>query len=269
MIIQPADLAREALSKANAAVSRRALTSVRPIYRNLGPRPEHLGTVTFVEVDGQDFILTAAHVVDNHREHTLYIGHQTLQDLTLTFHTTVAPNGDRLRDRWDFSFAKADPVWRESGIVPLGISDLPVLEDGLILTAVGYPNSSNRRIDHKAGKIIPTQRRYTSQRLPPDHPLYQRASIAHETHVAISHNSKHAMMDGQKVRAFEPRGMSGGVFFGLPDVHKTRVILEGGEPSILPAGLIIERCGTHRALFGPMLTVIADQIRVATRASAD
>lgn len=267
MIIQPADLAREALNKANAAVSRRALTSVRPIYRNLGHRPDHLGTVTFVEVDGRDFILTAAHVVDNHTEHTLYIGHRRLQDLTLTFHTTVAPNGDRLKDHWDFSFAEADPAWRESGIVPLDISDLPVLENGLLLTAVGYPNSSNRKIDHKAAKITPTQRRYSSQRLPPDHPLYQRASIAHESHVAISHNSKHAMMDGQKVRAFAPRGMSGGVFFGLPDVHQTRVTLDGGEPSIFPAGLIIERCDKHQALFGPMLAVIADQIRGVMKAS--
>lgn len=265
MIIHPKDLAREALNRANAAVSDAALAAVRPIYRNIGKRPDHLGTVTFVEVDGRDYILTAAHVVDNHEEYTLYIGHQTLQDLTLTFRTTVAPNGDRLRDRWDFSFARADPSWRKNGIVPLDISNLPVLEDGLFLTAVGYPNSANRKIDHKAEQITPTQRRYSSQRLPLDHPIYETVNIGHDTHLAINHNHKYSVMDGKKVKTFNPRGMSGGVFFGLPDVHRSQVALLGGKPSIFPAGLIIERCGRHKALFGPVLAVIADQIRVESK----
>jgi hypothetical protein len=265
MIIDPKDLARDALNRANAAVSHRALVAVRPIYRNIGTRPDHLGTVTFVEVDGRDYILTAAHVVDHHEKHTLYIGHQRLQDLTLTFRTTVAPDGDRLKDRWDFSFAQADPAWRENGIVPLNISNLPALEDRLLLTAVGYPNSANRKINHQAAQIQPTQRRYASQRLPSDHPIYDALGISHDTHVAIRRNAKHALMDGKKVKAFEPRGISGGVFFALPDVHKPQVTVFGGIPSIFPAGLIIEKCDRHQALFGPTLAVIADQIRVATR----
>jgi hypothetical protein len=266
MIINPIDLARDALNRANAVVSQAALAAVRPIYRNIGTKPDHLGTVTFVEVDGQDYILTAAHVVDHHEKHTLYVGHQGLKDLTLTFHTTVAPDGNRLKDRWDFSFAQADPTWRENGIVPLDISSLRALQDGLLLTAVGYPNSANRKIDHKAAQIRPTQRRYASQRLPSTHPIYEAVAISYDTHVAISRDNKYAMMDGKKVKAFEPRGMSGGVFFGLPDVSSVEVKVFGEPPTIFPAGLIIEKCDRHRALFGPSLSIIADQIRNATSA---
>jgi hypothetical protein len=263
MTIDPKDLARDALNRANAAVSAAALAAVRPIYRNIGAKPDHLGTVTFVEVDGRDYILTAAHVVDHHKDHTLYIGHKRLQDLTLTFRTTVAPSGDRLLDRWDFSFAQADPAWREGGIVPLDISNLPLLDEGLLLTAVGYPNSANRKMNHQSAQIRPAQRRYASQRLPFDHPIYEALGIGHDTHVAISRNPKHALVDGKRVNAFEPRGMSGGVFFGLPDVRTARVTLFGGVPRIFPAGLIIEKSDPHRALFGPALAVVADQIRIA------
>jgi hypothetical protein len=261
MIIQMRDLAREALNRANAAVSAAALTSVRPIYRNIGTRPDHLGTVTFVEVDGADYILTAAHVIDHHEAHTLYIGHKRLQDISLTFRTTAAPDGDRSKDRWDFSFAKADPVWRENGIIPLDIGQLPDLDDALIFTAVGYPNSANRKFDHQSRRIQPTQRRYASLRLPEDHEIYTALPIAHNTHVAISRDGRYAITDGKKVSTFEPRGMSGGVFFGMLDVHRAAVAFFGAEPTIFPAGLIIEKNDKHRALFGPALSVIADQIR--------
>jgi len=261
MIIQMTDLARDALHRANIAVSAAALTAVRPIYRNIGTRPDHLGTVTFVEVDGVDYILTAAHVVDHHEAHTLYIGHRRLQDITLTFRMTAAPDGVRSNDRWDFAFAKADSIWREHGIIPLDISQLPALDDAMILTAVGYPNSANRKIDHQFRRIRPTQRRYASLRLPSDHPIYAALPIAHNTHVAISRDSRYAMSDGKRVSTFEPRGMSGGVFFGMPNVQRAAVVVFGGEPTIFPAGLIIEKNDQHRALFGPALSVIADQIR--------
>src|SRR4051794_8534638 len=97
------ELIRDAINRANDMAATVAKAAVRPIYRNIGTRPDHLGTVTFVTVDGEDYIVTAAHVVDHHKEHTLYIGHQRLQDLTLTFHTTQAPDDDRARNRWDFS----------------------------------------------------------------------------------------------------------------------------------------------------------------------
>lgn len=252
--------ARDALTRANAAVSAAALSAVRPIYRNIGTRPEHLGTVTFVELDGQDYILTAAHVVDHHKAHTLYIGNERLQDLTLTFRATKAPGGDRSKDPWDFAFATADPAWREHGIMPLSIGNLPSLDDALVFTAVGYPNSANRKVDHQSHRIEPTQRRHASLRLPRDHHVYSALPITPDTHVAIS-REKYGIYGGQRVRAFEPRGMSGGAFFGLLDVHMADVAVSGRQPAIFPAGLITERRAEHRAMFGPSFAVIANQIR--------
>lgn len=266
-MIERINLARDALNRAYQAVSAAALTAVRPIYRNVGTRPDPLGTVTFVEVDGIDYILTAAHVVDHHQAHTLYIGHERFQDMTLTFRTSVAPGGDRTKDRWDFAFARADSIWREHGIIPLDISQLPALDDGLILTAVGYPNSANRKIDHHGRRIQSTQRRYASLRLPSGHPIYAALGIEHDTHVAISRDPKYAISHGKRVNTFEPRGMSGGVFFGMPDVQHAAVVIFGGEPTIFPAALIIERSDQHRALFGPALYVIADQIREQSNTS--
>jgi hypothetical protein len=254
------DLARNALDRANELVSAAALKAVRPIYRNVGTRPEHLGTVSFVEVDEIDYILTAAHVLDDHETHTLYIGHTRLQDITLTFRSTSAPGGDRLNDHWDFAFAKADSAWREQGIVPLAIGH-PVIEEAAIFTAVGYPNSANRKVDVQKRQIRPTQRRFSSTRLGADHPIYEDLGIAFDTHAAISRDPKYAISNGKRVKTFEPRGMSGGIIFGLSNVHSASVVVFGDEPVIFPAGLITDRSDRHRALFGPALTVIADQIR--------
>jgi hypothetical protein len=262
MLVSPTELARAAVEKGNEAVSRAALAAVRPLYRNVGSKPEQIGTVTFVSVDGSDYILTAAHVVDHHKASTLHIGHSRLQDLTLSFRSTVAPNGDRLKDRWDFAFAHADPQWRENGIVPLDISDIPDMKEALIFTVVGYPNSSNKRVNHKERSIRPTQRRHSSLRLPATHPVYATLRISFDTHLAIGRDPKQAVSGDEIVRPFEPRGMSGGLIFGLLNAHKASTILFDFQPIVFPAALFIERCEKHRALFGPSLRIIADEIRV-------
>lgn len=260
-MIKKTDPAQDALKRAYRAVSAVALTAVRPIYRNVGTRLDPLGTVTFVEVDGIDYILTAAHVVDHHEAHSFYIGHRRFQDMTLTFRTTLAPGGDRSKDHWDFAFARADPRWREDGIIPLDISWLPRLSDELILTAVGYPISANRKSEHRARRIQATQRSYSSMRLPSDHPIHAALAIDHDTHVAVNRDPKYAVLAGRRVKTFEPRGMSGGIFFGLPDVQHAAVVIFEGEPTIFPAALIVEKSDKHRALAGPTLQVVADQIR--------
>jgi hypothetical protein len=207
---------RDALNRANERVSKIALKAVRPLYRNIGTKPNHLGTVTFVKVDGADYVLTAAHVIDHHTSHTLFIGHNGLQPVTLTFRTTVGPGGNRTKDRWDFSFAKVDSAWRGAGIEPLDLSNLPALGDTRLFTAVGYPTSANRKYNPTKRTIRPTQRRYASARLAADHPFYKELGVSHATHIAIIRDGRFSMSGGTRVNAFEPRGMSGGIFFGFP-----------------------------------------------------
>ena len=104
---------RQSLTKLETLVLSHARPCVRPVYQDTGTRPEQIGTCTFVEIDGTDYLVTAAHVIDAHRDRSLFVGQGQLIPLNARFHSTAAPRG---MDKLDFGFAALAPSWREAGM---------------------------------------------------------------------------------------------------------------------------------------------------------
>lgn len=251
---------REALVDVEKSVARRARASVRPIYRNKGLRPEQLGTCSFLEIDGADYLVTAAHVVDNHRSNTLFVGQRALIGITLTFRSTVPPAGKRANDKLDFGFARLDGSWRNHGIEPMAVSALIDRDDALLYSAIGYPNSRNRKYNPVKSTVRPTVRQFISSPVN-DPAAFAAIGLSPDVHLALRRDPKYALSGGARVNPFEPRGMSGGMIFALYGMHSIDVVAGLKKPLVVPEAIVTERNVEHKLLFGTRLVSIIDTIR--------
>lgn len=258
-LITTKDAAKEAVEKAIDAMNEIGKAACRPIYRGTQEHLEQWGSGTFLEIGGADYFVTAAHVLDGHKEAGLFIGQNGLQPIELDLSATVAPDGNRECDKFDFAFAKVDQNWRELGIKPL-IFDPMRLYDCQILSAFGWPNSRNRQrsINKVERSIRPTCRQFVSGGVSASASL-QREGFSDQNHV-IMHRSKYGVVEGRKVRNFEPKGMSGGIIFGLPNAHKPEVLAGQIDAKVVPIGIVIEKNADNKALIGTRISVIAEAI---------
>lgn len=251
---------RDALVDLEHFVAQRARASVRPIYRNKGLRPEQLGTCSFLEIDGADYLVTAAHVIDNHEDHTLFVGQGEFVGITLTFRSTVPRAGKRANDKIDFAFAPLDGSWRERGIEAIPVSDLIDRADAPLYSAIGYPNSRNRKYNPVKNTVKPTVRQFISN--PVDDPAaFAAIGLSPDVHLALRRDPKYALSGGVRVKPFEPRGMSGGMIFALYGVQSLDVIAGLKPPLVVPEAIVTERSAEHKLLFGTRLVSIIDTIR--------
>lgn len=251
---------RDALVDVEQFVARRARASVRPIYRNKGLRPEHLGSCSFLEVDGSDYLVTAAHVIDSHEQHTLFVGQRKFVGITLTFRSTVPPAGKRAKDKIDFAFAPLDDSWRRRGIEPIPVSALVERVKAPLYSALGYPNSRNRKYNPVKGTVKPTARQFISNPVE-DPAAFAEIGLSPNVHLALRRDPKYALSRGTRVTPFEPRGMSGGMIFGLYGVQSPAVLAGLESPLVVPEAIVTERSAKHKLLFGTRLSSIIDAIR--------
>lgn len=259
---------RQFVTAAADAATAAFRNAVRPIYGvNLRGEPDHLGSSVLIEIDGVKLIVTAAHVIDHNQGTTLYIaGVATLDLLAGEFQKTVAPGGDRARDHYDFAFAELSPVQlanlgdvrfvTEAEMVPAGT---PV--DKRLFTAIGYPNSKNKRFDTTARKVRGQLYQYSSVHRS-DPALVTKLGGSDDDHLLITHH-KHAVDEtGRKVAPIGPRGLSGGAMI---EAAQTSRALLGGEQALTPrlAGITIERAANR--LIATRIHVVPAAIRDSWR----
>ena len=137
----------------NALVDRaqaRFREAVVPIYGSKeNGRPVHIGSAVLLDLRVSKVLLTAAHVTDENRFTTLYVGvGDELEKLEGGFSVTAAPHG-RDRDHYDFAFHAMPPhlVEKVRGR-PVGLDEISKSgrsEQGRYHTVLGYPNSKNRK----------------------------------------------------------------------------------------------------------------------------
>jgi hypothetical protein len=85
---------------------RRVQCAVCPIYGiDSRDRPQLIGSAIPFRVAAHSFLLTAAHVLDENKQTTLYVGGvETLVPLAGSSHRVRAPNASRQNDKLDFGF---------------------------------------------------------------------------------------------------------------------------------------------------------------------
>lgn len=235
--------------------------AVRPIYgADSNGRPTHIGSSILIEIDGVKMIATAAHVIDHNVQTSLYVGGMGALNLLVgEFQTTIAPKGDRHRDHYDFAFVELSPdqiaelgevrFVTEREMVP---ARTPV--DKRLFTAIGYPNSKNKRFDANSKMLRGQLYQYSSlHRAEPA--LAAKLGVTDDDHLLITHHPYAADETGRKVRPIGPRGLSGGAMI---EAVETSLAYFRGERSWTPrlAGITIER-DSNRLIATRMHVVIS------------
>lgn len=258
------------MSAAADAATAAFRSSVRPIYgASVRKTAEQIGSCVLLEVDGQKFVVTAAHIIDHNACTTLYIGgSDALVPMVAEFSATTAPRDDRDLDHYDFAFAQlgAESVAKLGEVHFLTASQIlpSVSTPRRLFTALGYPNSQNERVN-VAAKTVPCKLYPYSSLHSFDRKLATRLKITGQHHLFIDHRDHAADKDGQKAFAISPRGMSGGAVI---EATETSLPFFRGSRSTVPrlAGIVVERHGN--TLLATRIDVIVAVIRSAEVAAS-
>ena len=238
---------RRFMSAAADAATAAFRASVRPIYGATVRRTaEQIGSCVLLEVDGNRFVVTAAHVIDKNAWTTLYIGgSDVLVPMVAGFGATTAPRDNRDLDHYDFAFAPldADTITALGAVHFLTAAEiLPnVTTQRRLFTALGYPNSQNKRVNVAAKMVTCKLYPYSSvHRL--DRKLATKLKITGQHHLFIDHRDHTADENGQKSLAISPKGMSGGA---VVEATETSLAFFRGSRRAVPrlAGIVVERHG--------------------------
>ncbi len=257
--------AKAALEAAETAVAKRARKAVRPVYVNDGQDPQHHATCIFIEVDGQDYLLTCAHVMDAAGKGvTIFVAEKELHGITATFNLTNAKSGKRDDDLLDFAFTPVGPEWRERGIIPLSEDEMQC-SAAHFYEAYGYPNSRNgkKTISFTGKKIRPTVKPFLSKEVD-DPAVLAAAGLSAQHHLALFRDPESALDGGKKVKPFEPVGMSGGAIFAMLDVTDLQVHAGFKAPRVALAALITHKSPEHKLIWGTRMSTIVAAIRQTT-----
>lgn len=232
--------------------------AIRPVYlTNQHSRPEHIGSCTLLQIRDTRYLLTAAHIIDDIAKGSLYIGGETrMVEIKADFHCTKKPQGSRAKDLYDFAIAplpiKMLVEMGDVGFIPESeLAAEPLSFEGHLWTALGYPHSKNKNIDHalRLAKFVIWP--YSATVVADPAALAKKLGVPDNEHVFISFGKKSRTDDGQVVSSLAPQGISGG---GLFDLGKLASVQATKAPPTTSnaklAGLLIE----HRKQFGAMIS---------------
>lgn len=218
--------------------------AVVPIYGSKeNGRPIHLGSAILLDINGTKVLLTAAHVVDENAFTTLYVGSgPKLEPLEGEFSITEAPSG-RDRDHYDFAFhaIPEDLATKLHGRF-VGLSEIAPTgrpERGRYYTALGYPNSKNRKYNPVKKSVRARLFPYSSIH-EMDSKIASRLPGDGAHHIFMTYDKRSRDEDGRVVNSTAPKGMSGGAVIDAGCPADRDVFVNNVMPAPLLAGVVIE-----------------------------
>lgn len=243
--------------------------AVQPIYGTKNGSPAHVGTCFFLRVGTQRYVVTAAHVVDESENSTLYLPvGPRLVAIAGAFACTKIPVGGRAADHYDFAYAAADDEYfsdpdRATCIDESDISLNRVSVETHAYMVIGYPRSQNKKFDTAKKSITPKILHYygTGRRVPE---LYQRLKLSGEDHISIKYEDQSRTAEGEWVNSIFPRGMSGGPLIDLgaqtpPTDHATTTAFNGRL-----SGIFLECHEDANILLSVKVNPMVEKIRAGT-----
>jgi hypothetical protein len=224
-----------------------------PLFSNKGKRPEIIGTGVGVAAEDSRLIFTAAHVIRDFNDDTIYVPHEGgWRALTGTAHKCETPGWkDPEDDRLDAAILELDTKSRSnwSGWIGPGLlmPGAPATSsDRYVLT--GFPRSKlkynieRRSVEPRAVPIF-------SSPIPVEE--YARIRAFPDVHIVMGFDREKAIQASKRVTAPAFRGMSGGMMLRTPGiidptlVHQTRlaaIFIEWPSPKRV---LIATRIDVH------------------------
>ncbi|WP_155835114.1 hypothetical protein [Herbaspirillum sp. RV1423] len=238
--------------------------AVYPVYAFVETGdPELLGTCFAIEYRNRKFLVTAAHVIDNHKHAALALGTPFSNELVAIerlFH--LVDPGDKPREDDPFDFAWHELTAEEARIIACipedNIENRRSHEGGTgLYMAMGFPVSKNKKIspdDRRARRLIPLMFRYTNLQADADE-YFKKRGMSPETHIAIKRENRSINEDGKEENTIGPKGLSGGPLINTG--------LRLPFSSILPpkvGGMILEKDEKSQVIVALRLSVVLQHI---------
>ncbi len=227
------------------------LPCVRPIYGAATPHstPEPAASCVLLEIDGRFFGVTAAHALDliwdAERPLSLHIGGGSgtgpvqIQGEIIT----TDPRGDREKDRFDFGFWEIDPKEKNAlgAVAFVQESDCYPAVSSVVdrhVALIGYSIARNKKgIRPRAATVTPRVCTYSDQSLALK-PHQIKRGWRTDQHVGFRYRKYARTAGGDRVNAFDPRGMSGGAVVDLGRFGS--LAAHGGNPKFLLSAVFLE-----------------------------
>jgi len=271
--VKEAALAR--LNHCSNEVSSQLLDSVRIVYRTVdGHLPEAIGTCFLLELDGCKYLVTAAHVFDFTKEHSVYVaGDETLVLLQGNFWVTPTVTGSRRADKHDFAFqVLTDEMIAQLGAVRFIDAHETSLNrgtmDGRVYLAMGFPASRNKpkKIDPSRTSVQARAWTYHGT-LHTDGKAARLIGASEADHLLLKHNHKYSRtFGGHRTRSVKPQGASGGVLIDLGVAHPDN--LRPNAPCTWRlAGMLVEKHSGCDAILVIRIEVVMKAMRVSRATS--
>lgn len=265
MILSPREAYRELIEKAADAVLRVASTCVIPLFgEDKRGRPDPIGSGVLLEIEGESFLVTAAHVYDHIESSPLYIGDPNTPQIVGEFNVTAAPNGNRHQDRIDFAFTQINKEnikkLRVFKPVKLNVHQNHTVNQSSWYTITGYPVSkAKKHLDPVHQKFFPQLSRYSNYPII-DSDVYRTLGLRMDTHIIISHGKFSTAADGTRVKSFKMNGMSGGPIFNCGTISDPQYLTREADFTPTVAGIMIEQHKVENVAIGTKIDVILSEI---------
>lgn len=221
--------------------SRKLLKHITAIYRvDASSNPEQFGTGVFLNVGDHYFLVTAAHVLDDNKDSTLYIPSNksgVLVTLEGASFKSIADGGDRNNDRTDVGVVMLKPDLvdeiRRGSFLPVAMADVDDIgKQGDIYIAMGYPAKKNEQVDLAKKTFKRSPASYTANILPDE--KLSAIGVQRGSHLLLAFKKRHSRdTTGKDITAPDPYGMSGGPLWRFD-------IYTGQQPSSRLVGILIE-----------------------------
>jgi len=179
--------------------------------------PFLVGSCVLLRVSQRLFALTAAHVLDENVNETLFIvTPNTSVILEGQKHTTLSAYTDHRDDPIDVGVLQLDdPTSRElqeAQTLTLGCCDaLASPLPNALYFACGFPHTKNRRANLTTATVQANRFKFFSKSLPPD--FYQDVNRNVGQHFVVGFDKRHVIQDNRDVTAPHPHGVSGGALW--------------------------------------------------------
>jgi hypothetical protein len=239
--------------------------AVQPIYGTKNRSPAHVGSCFFLRVGAQRYVVTAAHVVDESENSTLYLPlGPRLVAIGGAFACTNVPVGGRADDHYDFAYALANDEYfndpeRATCIDETEISLNRVAVPSHAYMVIGYPRSQNKKFYRAKKSITPKIWHYygTGRDVPE---LYRRLKLSGEDHISIKYEEQSRTAEGELVNSISARGMSGGPLIDLgPQAPPTDNTTEPFSGRL--SGIFLEHHDDVRILLSVKVNLMQEKIR--------
>jgi hypothetical protein len=197
--------------------------SIVPIFHRAKPTEQltQIATATFVEINDEPFLLTAAHVTDSASNGQLYVptdaGFQEIEGYMS--YIAVLPEQTRSQDDIDIAYFRLNTEF--ANLLSTTFTVMKAAKRKVLLTAhehnaysaVGYPITRSKKRDD-----LYTSEIYSPRGIVANAEVYKSLNLSPETSIVIHFNRKNTVDASDFMPSSPPglRGISGGPIFAWP-----------------------------------------------------